>query len=219
MTRHSITCHFRHLNLPCDCPNTSTAPFRPWQARSLFVQNVQSARIGEIVTVHAPDGRHMEAEVLEIDGDTVLIEVYGGTQGLDIERTSVSFTDAIKKVPLSSDIVGRIFNGSFEPKDGLPMFIPEKWMPIIGAPINPAARARPEDFIETGFSTIDGLNTLVRGQKLPVFSCAGLPSKEVVASILKNSRASAGQRQKEVHCRLCRARAHVPRVFVLPEDA
>ncbi len=154
----------------------------------LFVENVQAARIGEVVTVHAPDGRHREGEVLEIDGDTALIEVYGGTQGLDIERTSVSFTDAIKKVPLSSDIVGRIFNGSFEPKDGLPMFVPEKRTPIIGAPINPAARARPEDFIETGFSTIDGLNTLVRGQKLPVFSCAGLPSKEVVASILKNSR-------------------------------
>jgi V/A-type H+-transporting ATPase subunit B len=154
----------------------------------LFVENVYSARIGEVVTVHAPDGRQMEAEVLEIDGNTTLIEVYGGTQGLDVEQTSVSFTDAIKKVPLSSDIVGRIFNGSFEPKDGAPMFIPERWTPITGAPINPSARARPEDFIETGFSPIDGLNTLVRGQKLPVFSAAGLPSKEVVASILKNSR-------------------------------
>src|SRR5208283_3135173 len=143
----------------------------------LFVQNVFSARIGEVVTIHGPDGRHMEAEVLEIDRDTVLIEAYGGTQGLDIEQTSVSFSDAIKKVPLSADIVGRIFNGSFEPKDGAPMFIPEKLIPITGAPMNPSARARPEDFIETGFSSIDGLNTLVRGQKLPVFSAAGLPSK------------------------------------------
>ncbi len=154
----------------------------------LFVQNVQSARIGEVVNVRTPDGRSMEAEVLEIDGDTVLIEVYGTTQGLDIERTTVSFADAIKRVPLSPDIVGRIFNGSFEPKDGAPLFVPEKWMPITGAPINPSARARPEDFIETGFSTIDGLNTLVRGQKLPVFSCAGLPSKEVIASVLRNAR-------------------------------
>jgi V/A-type H+-transporting ATPase subunit B len=154
----------------------------------LFVEKVFSARIGEVVTVHTPDGRNMEAEVLEVDRDTALVEVYGGTQGLDIERTSVSFSDAIKKVPLSEDIVGRIFNGSFEPKDGAPMFIPEKWTPITGAPMNPSARARPADFIETGFSPIDGLNTLVRGQKLPVFSAAGLPSKEVVASILKNSR-------------------------------
>jgi len=154
----------------------------------LFVQKIQSARVGEMVIVHTPDNRHLEAEVLEIDGDTALIEVYGTTQGLDIEHTTVSFSDAVKKVPLSLDIVGRIFNGSFEPKDGAPMFVPEKRMPITGAPINPAARARPADFIETGFSTIDGLNTLVRGQKLPVFSCAGLPSKEVVASILKNAR-------------------------------
>jgi V/A-type H+/Na+-transporting ATPase subunit B len=161
----------------------------------LFVKNVFSARIGEVVTVHAPDGRDMEAEVLEIDGDTVLVEVYGGTHGLDLERTTVSFTDAIKKVPLSADIVGRIFNGSFEPKDNAPMFIPEKWKPITGAPINPSARARPEDFIETGFSPIDGLNTLVRGQKLPIFSAAGLPSKEVVASILRNSRLADTSKQ------------------------
>jgi V/A-type H+-transporting ATPase subunit B len=154
----------------------------------LFVQNIQNTRIGEIVTIRTPDNKFMEAEVIEIDGDTALIEVYGSTQGLDVDRTAVSFTDAVKKAPLSPDIIGRIFNGSFEPKDGLPLFIPEKRMPIIGAPINPAARARPQDFIETGFSTVDGLNTLVRGQKLPVFSCAGLPSKEVVASILKNSR-------------------------------
>ncbi len=154
----------------------------------LFVENVQDARVGEMVTIHTPDGMDREAEVLEIDGQTTLIEVYGTTQGLDIERTTVSFTDAVKKVPLSTDIVGRIFNGSFVPMDGAPLFIPEKRMPITGAPINPAARARPADFIETGFTTIDGLNTLVRGQKLPVFSCAGLPSKEVVASILRNSR-------------------------------
>ncbi|HWR72864.1 MAG TPA: V-type ATP synthase subunit B [Nitrospirota bacterium] len=154
----------------------------------LFVDLVQQARIGEMVRVLAPDGRKMDAEVLEIDGQTALIEVYGDTQGLDLEQTAVVFTDAIKKVPLSPDIVGRIFNGSFEPKDGMPLFLPEKWMPITGSPMNPSARARPEDFIETGFSAIDGLNTLVRGQKLPVFSCAGLPSKEVVASILRNAR-------------------------------
>jgi len=154
----------------------------------LFVQKIQSARVGEMVIVHTPDNRRLEAEVLEIEGDTALIEVYGTTQGLDIEHTTVSFSDAVKKAPLSLDIVGRIFNGSFEPKDGAPMFVPEKRMPITGAPINPAARARPADFIETGFSAIDGLNTLVRGQKLPVFSCAGLPSKEVVASILRNAR-------------------------------
>ncbi len=154
----------------------------------LFVEKVQAARIGEVVRVTMPDQRESVAEVLEISGDRVLVEVFGETQGLDIERTSVTFTDAVMKAPLSIDILGRIFSGSCAPRDNRPMFIPEKWLPITGAPMNPAARARPEDFIETGFSTIDGLNTLVRGQKLPVFSCAGLPSKEVVAGILRNAR-------------------------------
>jgi V/A-type H+-transporting ATPase subunit B len=153
----------------------------------LFVQKVFSARIGEVVKVISPDGLFMDGEVLEIEGSTVMIEVFGETRGLDIGKTSVAFTDSVRKVPLSRDIMGRIFNGSFEPVDGMPMFIPEKWTFITGAPMNPAARARPEEFIETGYSAIDGLNTLVKGQKLPVFSCAGMPSKELVAGILKNS--------------------------------
>ena len=161
----------------------------------LFVEKVQAARIGEVVRVVLPDGGSTDAEVLEIDGETVLVEVYGTTQGLDIERTTVTFTDAVKKVPLSPDIIGRAFNGSFVPIDGAPLFLPERWMPLMGAPLNPAARARPADFIETGFTAIDGLNTLVRGQKLPVFSCAGLPSKEVVAFILRNARLAQTDRQ------------------------
>ncbi|OGW40385.1 MAG: V-type ATP synthase subunit B [Nitrospirae bacterium GWC2_56_14] len=161
----------------------------------LFVQSVQNVRIGEVVNVIAPDGRMLEAEVLEIDGGTTLVEVYGSTQGLDVDRTRVVFTDAIKRVPLSPEIIGRVCNGSFEPKDGMPLYIPELWKPITGSPMNPAARARPEDFIETGFSPIDGLNTLVRGQKLPIFSAAGLPSKEVVGGILRNARLVKAERK------------------------
>ncbi len=88
------------------------------------------------------------------------------------------------------------------------MFIPEKWKPITGSPMNPSARARPEDFIETGFSTIDGLNTLVRGQKLPVFSSSGLPSKEVVG-VNPEERTARGQRKK-VHRRIRRPWSHLP---------
>jgi V/A-type H+-transporting ATPase subunit B len=161
----------------------------------LFVEKVQAARIGEVVRVVLPNGKTTDAEVLEIDGNTVLVEVYGTTQGLDIERTTVTFTDAVKKVPLSKDIIGRVFNGSFEPVDGAPLFIPERLMPLMGYPINPAARSRPADFIETGITAIDGLNTLVRGQKLPVFSCAGLPSKEAVAFILRNARLAQADKQ------------------------
>ena len=157
----------------------------------LIVQRVTHSRIGEAVKVLTPDNRTLDAEVLEITGDTVLLEIYGETQGLDISRTTVVFTDSIKQAPLSTTMIGRVFNGSFQPADGLPMFMPEKWSPITGYPMNPLARARPEEFIETGISVIDGLNTLVKGQKLPVFSCSGLPSKEIAAAILKNAR-SAG---------------------------
>ncbi|MBF0559324.1 MAG: V-type ATP synthase subunit B [Nitrospirae bacterium] len=158
----------------------------------LFVQNVFEARIGEVVNVLAPDGRSMVGEVLRIEGGTVLVEVYGETSGLDIGHTTVVFTDSVRKAPLSPEIIGRVFNGSFEPIDGAPMFIPEKQEPVNGFPINPAARARPREFIETGYSVIDGLNTLVKGQKLPIFSCAGLPSKEMVAGILTNARLTEG---------------------------
>ncbi|HYA31348.1 MAG TPA: V-type ATP synthase subunit B [Thermodesulfovibrionales bacterium] len=154
----------------------------------LFVQRVFSARIGELVRVISPDGKIVVGEVMRIEGETILVEVYGETTGLDTGHTTVVFTDAVRKAPLSPDIIGRVFNGQFEPIDDLPMFIPEKEAPVTGFPINPSARARPEEFIETGFSVIDGLNTLVKGQKLPIFSCAGLPSKEMVTGFLTNAR-------------------------------
>ncbi len=158
----------------------------------VFLERVQSVRIGEMVKLITPDDKEMDAQVIEIKGETVLLEVFGSTQGLDLEKTEVIFTDSAKKAPLSEAVIGRVFNGSFKPIDGLPMFLPEKWVPITGRPINPVARERPSEFIETGFSVIDGLNTLVKGQKLPIFSCSGLPSKEVVAGILKNARLPGG---------------------------
>jgi len=154
----------------------------------ISLQGVVHARMGEIVDVYTPDGRRLEGEVLGIDNGSVMIQVYGLTQGLDIEHTSVVFKDSIKNVPLSTEVIGRVFNGSMEPIDGLPMFIHERLCPVTGNPINPVCRRRSEEFIETGISAIDGLNTLVKGQKLPIFTSAGLPSKEVVAMILKNAR-------------------------------
>jgi V/A-type H+-transporting ATPase subunit B len=151
------------------------------------------------VKIHTPDKRQLDGEVLEITGDTVLIEVFAETHGLDIGKSSVVLTDSVRTALLSPEIIGRVFNGSFTPIDGLPLFIPEEQTPITGFPINPTARARPEEFIETGVSVIDGLNTLVRGQKLPVFSCSGLPSKEVVAAILKNSRIKRGDSDSPVN--------------------
>lgn len=159
----------------------------------LFVENIFNVRMSEEVKIIAPDKRIIPGEVLMIDENIVLIQVLGNTGGLNTRDTTVIFSDSIKKAPLSEDIVGRIFDGSGRPIDGLPMFIPEKYAPITGYPINPSARQRPEKPIETGYSVIDGLNTLIKGQKLPIFSCAGLPSKELVAGILKNSTARIGE--------------------------
>jgi len=153
----------------------------------LFVRNVFAARIGEMVRIMPDDGGQIMGEILSIEGDRVLIEIYGESRGMDIQGTSVVFTDSLMQAPLSLDLVGRVFNGSGSPIDCLDMFIPEKKVPVTGAPINPAARARPEEPIETGFSAIDGLNTLVKGQKLPIFSSAGLPARELVAGILRNA--------------------------------
>lgn len=154
----------------------------------IFVEKVFSARIGEVVRIITPEGVEMEGSVLKVEGDTALLQVYGDTGGLNIGESSVVFTDDIKKAPLSMNVIGRVFNGTCNPIDDLPMYIPERFVPVTGYPINPAARERPMDFVETGLSAIDGLNTLVKGQKLPIFSCAGLPAKEVAGFILRNAR-------------------------------
>lgn len=162
------------------------------QGPLVFVDHVIEARMGEVVTIEFPDGHLDDGEVLKIDRGAVLIQIVGESRGLDVTRSRVVFTDAVKKAPLAADMIGRVFDGSFRPLDGMPMFVPEGWRPIAGLPINPVARAGPSDPIETGVSTIDGLNTLVRGQKLPLFSAAGLPSKEIAAGILEHARSGAG---------------------------
>ncbi len=153
----------------------------------LFVDRVMEARIGEVVRIEGPEGLVLDGEVLRIEQETVLIQVYGETRGLDIGRTRVCFSDAVKRIPVSEECLGRIFDGSFRPLDGEPLFYATEAQPVTSRAINPVARARPEEFIETGIAAIDVLNTLVKGQKLPIFSCAGLPSKELAADILRHS--------------------------------
>lgn len=158
------------------------------RSQLLFVEKVAAVRMGEVVRVRRPDGREIEGEVLLVSGETVLIQLFGESRGLDTAATAVIFTDSVKQAPLAETMLHRMFDGSFRPIDGLPLFVPEAWAPVTGFPINPSSRARPQEFIETGFATIDGLNTLVKGQKLPIFSCAGLPAREMVAAILKHAR-------------------------------
>ena len=156
------------------------------------VDGVLRARSGEAVRILAPDGSEETGEVLRIENGTVLIQIFGETRGLNLEGTRVIFSDQVRRAPLAPGCIGRIFDGSFRPIDGLPPYVPHRWAPAGGRPINPTARARPEEFIETGFSAIDALNTLVKGQKLPIFSCAGLPARELVAGILRQARLAGG---------------------------
>jgi len=158
----------------------------------LFLEQVLCARLGEVVTITAPDGREVAGEVLKIDGDQVVVQVLGDTFGLDTERTSVAFADTMTRAPVGEGCLGRIFDGSFRPRDNLPMFIPRQRALVSGVPINPVARAHPEEFIETGITAIDALNTLVKGQKLPIFTCAGLPVRELTEQLLLQARLPGG---------------------------
>lgn len=163
------------------------------RSQLFFLEKVQQARMGEIVKVIFPDGRRLEGEVLRIDCSTVLVQIFGDCSGMDTSKTTVVLSGNLKQAPLSLRMLNRVYNGSFQPMDNKPLFVPDKWQPATGYPMNPTVRGRPQEFIETGFSSIDGLNTLVKGQKLPVFSCAGLPAKEIIATILTNSRMSGSE--------------------------
>ena len=157
----------------------------------VFLDGVARVRFGEVVRIISADGTALDGEVIKIDSGTVLVQLFGETRGLDTGATVV-LSDAAKRAPLSPAAIGRIFNGSFLPIDDEPGYVPKSWGAITGAPINPVARARPSDVIETGLTAIDALNTLVRGQKLPIFSCAGLPAKEMTSAILRHARLAGG---------------------------
>ncbi len=154
----------------------------------LFLEHVGQSSIGEMVRIMAPDGRARRGQVLEVSEKYVVVQVLEATSGLDVDRTTVIFTEDVAKVDLSIDMLGRTFNGIGEPIDGGPRPVPQKRTDITGAPINPVAREKPADFIQTGISSIDCLNTLVRGQKLPIFSGAGLPANEIAAQIVRQAK-------------------------------
>ncbi|MDH5403267.1 MAG: V-type ATP synthase subunit B, partial [Candidatus Heimdallarchaeota archaeon] len=133
---------------------------------------------GEICEVETPRGERRRGQVLEITNNLAVIQVFEGTSGLDTKETTVRFIGKTLEIPLSEDMLGRVFNGRGQPIDGGPNPIGQITMPITGDPLNPAAREYPRAFIQTGISSIDALLTLVRGQKLPLFSGAGLPHNQ-----------------------------------------
>jgi len=154
----------------------------------LFLEKVQDLSFGSMVEIILPTGELRNGQVLEIGTEHVLIQILEKTAGMDVDRTSVRLKEEVSRIGVAAEMTGRIFDGVARPVDGLGEVAAEKRLPVIGSPINPVARARPEDFIMTGVSAIDGFNTLVRGQKLPIFSGAGLPANEIAAQILEGAR-------------------------------
>lgn len=160
----------------------------------IFVEKTKDISYGEMVDVVTAKGEARSGQVLEMNGDLAVVQVFEGTQGIDIDKTAVTFRGEVAKIDVSPDLLGRVLNGRGDPIDGLAPVLPEDRLPITGSPINPAARAVPGDFIQTGVSAIDGLNTLVRGQKLPVFSGSGLPANELVAQIIRQATVKSGEK-------------------------
>ena len=154
----------------------------------MLVDKVSGVKYNELGTITLENGEKRRCKVLELDGDKALLQLFDSAAGLNLANSSVSFTGRGIELALSEDILGRVFSGMGDPIDGEAPIIPEKREDINGTPINPAARNYPSEFIQTGISTIDGLNTLVRGQKLPIFSCSGLPHAELAAQIARQAK-------------------------------
>jgi V/A-type H+-transporting ATPase subunit B len=154
----------------------------------IVVDGVKDVAYNEVVKIKTSTGEERTGQVLEAFTDKAIVQVFEGTKGLDTDKTSTRFIGETMKLGVSKDILGRVFDGTGNPIDNAPPIIPEGRRDINGNPINPYAREYPREFIQTGFSTIDGLNTLVRGQKLPIFSGAGLPHNEMAAQIARQAK-------------------------------
>ena len=154
----------------------------------MLVDQVEGVKYDELVEIEQSDGRIRRGKVLEINQDKALLQLFEGSQGLRITDSSAKFLGHSIELAVAPDMLGRVFDGMGRPIDGGAELIPEKRLDINGAPINPAARDYPSEFIQTGISAIDGLNTLVRGQKLPVFSGSGLPHAQLAAQIARQAK-------------------------------
>lgn len=154
----------------------------------MVVEGVEGVKYEELVDIILQDGTRRRGRVLEIDRDKAMVQIFEGSSGINLKDTSVRFLGTPLELAVSEDMIGRIFDGTGKPIDDGPALIPEKHLDINGYPINPVARDYPSEFIQTGISTIDGLNTLVRGQKLPIFSGSGLSHNNVAAQIARQAR-------------------------------
>ncbi len=154
----------------------------------MVVEGVEGVKYDELVDIDLGNGEKRRGKVLEIDRGKAMVQLFEGSAGINLKDTTVRFLGKPLQLGVSSDMIGRIFDGTGNPIDKGPKIIPEKRVNINGSPINPVSRDYPSEFIQTGISTIDGLNTLVRGQKLPIFSGAGLPHNNVAAQIARQAK-------------------------------
>jgi len=153
----------------------------------LIAGNIAGVKFGEIVDVWLSNGEVKRGQAIDISEEATVVQVFGGVSEVDLSGSRLRCKGETLKLPVSVDILGRIFNGMGEPIDGGPSVVPEDYLDINGQPINPATREPPAEFIETGISAIDGLNVLVRGQKLPIFSGSGLPHNRIAAQIIRQA--------------------------------
>jgi len=154
----------------------------------LIVEGIKDVAYNEVVKIKTASGEERTGQVLEAFMDKAIVQVFEGTKGLDTDKTSARFIGETMKLGVSKEMLGRVFDGTGNPIDDAPPIIPEDRRDVNGNPINPYSREYPQEFIQTGISTIDGLNTLVRGQKLPIFSGAGLPHNELAAQIARQAK-------------------------------
>ena len=161
----------------------------------IIAESIPGIKFNEIVDVQLSSGQIKSGQAIDISDEAIVIQVFGGVSEVDLLGSKIRCKGETLKLAVSADILGRIFNGMGKPMDGAPPIIPESYLDINGAPINPASRMPPAEFIETGISSIDGLNVLVRGQKLPIFSGSGLPHNRIAAQIIRQA-AVKGKEEK-----------------------
>ena len=159
----------------------------------MLVKNVENVTYDELGEIILPSGEKRLCKVLEVNGDNALVQLFESSTGINLKESVVKFLGHGTQLAVSPDMLGRVFDGMGRPKDGGPEIIAEKMLDINGLPMNPAARDYPSEFIQTGVSAIDGLNTLVRGQKLPIFSASGLPHADLAAQIARQAKVKGGE--------------------------
>jgi len=162
----------------------------------LIAESIPGIKFNEIVDVQLSNGEIKSGQAIDISEEATVVQVFGGVSEVDLLGSKIRCKGETLKLPVSTDILGRIFNGMGEPIDGASPIIPDGYMDINGQPINPASRQPPAEFIETGISAIDGLNALVRGQKLPIFSGSGLPHNRIAAQIIRQATVKSKKEEK-----------------------